>query len=164
MNSRTTTASESALSGIEFEGLVLGRHLTPLGQGEGGLRLDRSAYTLLTRLVIAGPMTIGQLSDAFGLDASTLNRQTARLVKDGLARRIADPEGGMARKFEVTEQGHAHLDGDRQLKLAGLAEVLSDWSSADVELLAEMLHRFNAAIERRDGRPWPRGARSTPIT
>lgn len=50
-------------------------------------------------------MSIGQLSDAFGLDASTLNRQTAAMLRGNLVERIADPDGGIARKFRITAEG-----------------------------------------------------------
>ncbi|MEQ6900944.1 MarR family transcriptional regulator [Nocardioides sp. YIM 152588] len=151
----TRDARVGDVGGIEFEAMVLGRHLSPMGGGHG-LHLDKSAYTLLSRLRLEGPMSIGQLSEAFGLDASTLNRQTARMVKLGLLRRIPDPDGGMARKFEVTELGVEHFDHDRRVKLAGLSEVLSGWPADDVAELADLLRRFNASIEERDGRPWPR--------
>ncbi|WP_127940829.1 MarR family transcriptional regulator [Nonomuraea polychroma] len=68
-------------------------------------RLERSSYILLRRLEADGPMSIGQLAQAFALDASTVNRQAAVLLRGGLAERIPDPEGGMARKLRVTEEG-----------------------------------------------------------
>ncbi|TIC85127.1 MarR family transcriptional regulator [Nocardioides sp. GY 10113] len=152
---QATTARDVDLADIEFEAMILGRHLAPRDAAYG-LHLDKSAYTLITRLQVDGPMSIGQLSDAFGLDASTLNRQTAKMVEQGLVRRIPDPDGGLARKFEVTEQGAAHLAHDRRRKLAGLGEVLRAWPEEDVAALAELLRRFNGSIEERDGRPWPR--------
>lgn len=143
--------------GIEFEAMLLGRYLSPAHRDPEGQRyLDRSAYTLLSRLQIEGPMSIGQLSEAFGLDTSTLNRQTAAMLRAGLVERIADPDGGMARKFTVTDAGHERLTAERKSKLAGLRTVLEDWPDDDVATLADLLQRFNADIERRDGRPWPR--------
>lgn len=139
--------------------MILGRHLSPPATAESGrgtLELERSAYTLLTRLDVQGPMSIGQLSDAFGLDASTLNRQTAKMVKAGVVRRIADPDGGVARKFEVTDEGRRQLDADRALKLTALTKILDDWSPEDVAELGTWMRRFNTAIEEYDGRPWPR--------
>lgn len=142
---------------IELETLLLGRHLSPAHRDElGRQKLERSAYTLLTRLQLQGPMSIGELSEAFGLDASTLNRQTAAMVRDGLVERIPDPAGGVARKFLATKAGKERLAGDRRANVRGLRKVLSDWEDNDVEALAELLGRFNADIESRDGRPWPR--------
>lgn len=142
---------------IEFETMLLGRHLTPVRRhAEGESYLDRSAYTLMSRLQVQGPMSIGQLSDAFGLDASTLNRQTASMMRAGLVERIPDPDGGLARKFLVTAAGRRKLARERRTNVDGLRRVLEDWSAKDVATLAKLLHRFNADIESRDGRPWPR--------
>lgn len=143
--------------GIEFESTLLGRYLSPTNRHPAGENyLDRSAYTLLTRLQVEGPMSIGQLSEAFGLDASTLNRQTAAMMRAGLVERISDPDGGMARKFAVTDTGHRRMSAERESKLAGLQTVLENWSDDDVAALADLLRRFNEDIEQRDGRPWPR--------
>lgn len=145
------------IADIEFEAMVLGRHLSPVRRAaDGESCLDRSAYTLLTRLKAQGPMSIGQFSDAFGLDASTLNRQTAAMMRVGLVERIPDPDGGLARKFLITEAGLKRLDAERTANVQGVASVLKNWSAEDVAALAALLTRFNEDIEKRDGRPWPR--------
>lgn len=142
---------------IEFEALLLSRQLTPPRRSaDGKPHLEKSAYTLLTRLLIQGPMSIGELSEAFGLDASTLNRQTAAMMRDGLVKRIPDPDGGLARKFLVTDAGRKQLLHERNENVAGVERVVQDWTDQDVENLADLLHRLNMEIEKRDGRPWPR--------
>lgn len=144
---------------IEYEGMLLGRyaHLsTRGGQRPGGL--ERSAYILLSRIRMQGPMSLGQLSEAFGLDVSTLHRQTAAMRREGLVDRIADPDGGMARKFRITAEGVRRLDRLRAAIVAGIDEVVEDWTAEEVAAFAAFLKRFNAGIERRSGRPWPRPA------
>lgn len=131
---------------IEFETMLLGRHR----------HLDRSAYLLLNRIHITGPMSIGQLSDAFGLDMSTLNRHTSALLRAGLAERIPDPDGGIARKFRLTEEGERWLGEEREKNILGLEKVLADWTAEDVAAFAAYLRRFNTDIEHLAGRPWPR--------
>src|SRR6188472_1211030 len=59
---------------VEYEQMLLSRH--EVMRHRTG-QLERSAYVLLSRIRLQGPMSIGELSEAFGLDASTLNRQTA---------------------------------------------------------------------------------------
>lgn len=153
------TDLQGALDELEFEGMLLGRHMSPATHPEHSvLKLDRSAYTLMRRIEIDGPLSIPQMTAAFGLDASTLNRQTAAMMRKGLIRRIPDPEGGIARKFEMTVEGRELLEHDRTIKRTGLRQILADWSGEDVVTLAQLLHRFNAAIEEREGRPWPRPA------
>ncbi|WP_434599775.1 MarR family winged helix-turn-helix transcriptional regulator [Streptomyces sp. A5-4] len=131
-------------------------HLNQTGGRRKGSTLDRSAYILLSRIRIQGPMSIGELSDAFGLDASTLNRQTAAAMRSGLVERIADPDGGMARKFRITDQGGALLDEEREGVIESLEQILTDWPQDDIAAFASFLKRFNTDIEQIAGRPWPR--------
>ncbi|MCX4766893.1 MarR family transcriptional regulator [Streptomyces sp. NBC_01275] len=149
---------------VEYEQMLLSRH-TFLNQ-RGGRRKDgvmeRSAYIMLSRIRVQGPMSIGELSDAFGLDASTLNRQTAAAVRAGLLERIPDPEGGMARKFRITDEGTLLLDEERAGIVTVLGQVMDDWSDDDIAAFAAYLKRFNNGIERIGGRPWPRPVGAPP--
>ncbi|MEU5884037.1 MarR family winged helix-turn-helix transcriptional regulator [Spirillospora sp. NPDC047279] len=142
---------------IEYETMLLGRHShlvnTPTGRDD---RLERSGYILLSRIRSDGPMTIRELSDAFGLDPSTLNRQTSALMRDGLLERIPDPDGGIARKFRITDIGERRLDEHRDHNIRGLDKILSEWTPDDVATFATFLRRFNTDIERVTGRAWPR--------
>lgn len=143
---------------VEYETMLLGRHVwlsARSKQTAGGL--DRSAYILLCRLELGGMMSIGELSEAFGLDASTLNRQTKAMTGEGLIERIPDPEGGIARKFRLTEDGVRRLTEARNEMIAGLDKVLVDWSPDEVQNFVDCLRRFNSSIEQIDGgHPWPR--------
>ncbi|MEU4083904.1 MarR family winged helix-turn-helix transcriptional regulator [Streptomyces aureus] len=143
---------------VEYEQMLLSRHgwMNHRGGRTKDGALERSAYILLSRIRIQGPMSIGELSDAFGLDASTLNRQTAAAMRAGLVERIPDPEGGMARKFRITDEGARLLDEERQGLISSLDRVMADWPEEDIAAFAGYLRRFNTDIERIGGRPWPR--------
>lgn len=138
---------------VEYEQMLLSRH--EVMRHRAG-RLERSAYVLLSRIRLQGPMSIGELSEAFGLDASTLNRQTAAAMRAGLLERIPDPEGGIARKFRITAEGARLLDEERTIIINGLDRVMADWSDKDIATFAAYLRRFNTDIERLSGRTWPR--------
>lgn len=143
---------------IEYETMLLGRHqhvTGPRPRREGG-RLDRSAYTLLSRLGLQGPMSIGELSEAFRLDPSTLNRQTSAMLHAGLVERIPDPDAGLARKFRITDEGRRGLDEERARLINGIDKIVADWSPQDVTAFADYLRRFNTDIERLTDNPWPR--------
>ncbi|MEU3611787.1 MarR family transcriptional regulator [Streptomyces sp. NPDC006872] len=143
---------------VEYEQMLLSRHsfLNQRGGRRKNSVMERSAYIMLSRIRIQGPMSIGELSDAFGLDASTLNRQTAAAMRAGLLERIPDPEGGMARKFRLTEEGDRLLDTEREGIVEILGEVMADWSDEDIAAFAAYLRRFNYGIEAIGARPWPR--------
>jgi DNA-binding MarR family transcriptional regulator len=138
------------IAGIERELMLIGRYkeLAAASAAPAERRLERSSsYILLSRLEAEGPMSIGQLAQAFNLDASTVNRQTAVLLREGLAERIPDPEGGMARKLRITAEGLRRVDGERAYRRDGLATVLKDWTPEELASFAEGLAHFNASIE-----------------
>ncbi len=54
------------------------------------------------------------------------------MMRAGLVERIPDPDGGLARKFLVTEAGAKKLDAERAFHITGLQMVLEDWSAKDV--------------------------------
>ena len=118
--------------------------------------LERSAYLLLSRLDAGGPQSIGQLAEAFHLDTSTVNRQVAAVVRLGHVERIPDPDGGLARKLRLTEQGTRALTSDRARYVSALENVMEDWSDEDRRVFLDMLTRFNRTVEERRGMHWPR--------
>ncbi|WP_139053184.1 hypothetical protein [Rhodococcus globerulus] len=73
-----------------------------------------------------------------------------------LVRRISDPDGGMARKFRITDEGVRRLGADRAGNVDGLDRVVADWEPEDVATFAMWLRRFNSDVEKLAGRPWPR--------
>lgn len=149
---------EKPTHSIEHETMLLGRyyHLALSSAELEGDHLDRSAYVLLSRIQIVGPMSIGQLSEAFGLDPSTLNRQTSAMLRAGLVERIPDPGGGIARKFRISAEGERRLQYQRDEIVRVMEKLLADWTPEEVSTFAACLKRFNTDIERLTGRPWPR--------
>ena len=139
---------------MERELTLLSRHYLHVQRGDQ--TLERSAYVLLGRLEIGDPMTLKELAGAFALDVSTINRQIASLQRHGLVERMADPDGGMARRFRPTPAGLEKLARDRELNADGVKRVVGGWSAEDMGRLTELLTRFNREIEALEGRPWPR--------
>ncbi len=151
------------IASIAYESLIFGRHLPDFaGPRRRGGTLDQSAYTLLSILDVAGAQSIGELSATTGLDASTLHRQTAALVRHGYAERIADRQGGIARQFQMTTLGSQVLSEERRLTREALGRLLADWDETDQAALATLLGRLNRAMESRHGRAWPRPAQQGP--
>ncbi|MGS2591286.1 MarR family winged helix-turn-helix transcriptional regulator [Streptomyces hebeiensis] len=150
--------ARAAARHIEQELLILVRHReqTALRGTRGGNLLDRSAYVLLGRLEAQGPMSIPDLVEAFGLAPSTFTRQTSALLRKGLVERMLDPEGGVARKYRVTEEGSKRLAEQREHIVSGVADVVADWSPERLRRFIEDLRQFNTDIERLTGHPWPR--------
>lgn len=147
-----------ASNAFQFEMLLLMRHLNHLQRHAAWEQppLDRSAYVLLSRIDTDGPLTIRELRERIGLDDSTLNRQTAAVVRAGLIERVPDPDGGIARKFQLTETGAQRLADERSDYAAELSRALDGWSSDEMTAFAATLRRFNEGFEEAEGRPWSR--------
>ncbi len=149
---RTTT---DLLALLEQELTLLARHQLSSAQHDPDLELDRSGYQLLSRLRL-GPLSLGQLAEAFRLDVSTVNRQVAALLRAGLVERLPDPGGSLARVIRPTRSGLARLRHDRRAKQGRVRQIIDTWDEADVARFHELLARFNGSIEALEGRPWPR--------
>ena len=151
------------LQDIERELMLITRHdLADVRHRHGLEPLHRSAYLLLSRMEAEGPLSIGQLAAAFALDTSTVNRQTAAMLRSGLAERIPDPEGGLARKLRITEEGARRLAAHRAWAQEGIGRIVEDWTEEEIGQLLESLTRFNTSIERLQANPWPRPERHAP--
>ncbi|MBO9521985.1 MAG: MarR family transcriptional regulator [Nocardioidaceae bacterium] len=147
------TATDT-LALLERELTLLARHHLSNSQSPD-LHLDRSGYQLLGRLE-HGPMSLGQLAEAFRLDVSTVNRQIAALRDKGLVERIPDPDGGVARLVRPTRRGRDLLRADRRTRRGHVAQVVESWEEPEVAALHRLLTRLNTSIEELEGRPWPR--------
>lgn len=149
--------SESSAQ-LEYELMLLCRQLMDVQRRvkAGDVQLDRSAYVLLSRLEREGALSIKQLRERLGLDDSTLNRQTAAMLRSGLVQRIVDPNGGAARKFEVTDEGRAQLADARAAAASHYDTATAQWSPDQRARLLQALREFNMALEAQEGRAWPR--------
>lgn len=136
---------ERRIGDIEYEQMLLSRYT--IAQHRHAQGLDRSVYLLMSRIAEQGPMSIGELSTAFRLDVSTLQRQTTGALREGLLERTLDPAGSVARKFMLTDLGKVRLGEVREHSVRAIDRILSGWPAEDVNAFADLLHRFNVAIE-----------------
>lgn len=118
--------------------------------------MDRSAAVLLSRLTAEGPMSVAELAEAFDVDVSTVHRQIAAAMKHGLVEKIADPDGGAAKKHQPSPEGAELLEQEFAARRDSAAAVMDEWSAEDVATYARMLRRFNQSVEEKRGKPWPR--------
>lgn len=126
--------------------------------GELHTGLDGAAYGLLVLLDDAGPLRASDVVARLGLDKSTISRQVASLVDLGLVDRAADPDDGRAQVLSTSREGHRRLSQLRDARRARWEADLSDWPSADVATLGELLGRLNRIGEAREaGEGPPRG-------
>jgi DNA-binding MarR family transcriptional regulator len=135
------TRISDAMMGLSRQWTAVASQLAKLG-------IDRTSMILLHALTAMGPMRSNALAEAVFSDPSTISRQVAGLVKDGLIERRADPADGRASLLAVTEKGHQLLETRKRQKSSSIARFLAHWPEADRERFAELLERFVSDHER----------------
>jgi DNA-binding MarR family transcriptional regulator len=109
--------------------------------------VEWSSHLLLKCLDNEGPMRAGALAEVVQSDPSTVSRQVAALVKEGLLERRADPADGRASILVLTEKADAVLADHDRIRLDFFARLMDGWSPADVQRFAKLLDRFTTAHE-----------------
>ncbi|WP_253768529.1 MarR family winged helix-turn-helix transcriptional regulator [Goodfellowiella coeruleoviolacea] len=109
---------------------------------------DKTSFVLLGTLAQRGPQRSSALAEAVFADPSTISRQVAQLVRNGLVERTADPEDGRAAVLAITNSGLALLERARDRRNAALARVLSSWSDTDLGEFAALFDRFTRDFEQ----------------
>ncbi len=104
--------------------------------------VEWSAHVLLKCLSVSGRMRAGALADCLQSDPSTISRQVAALVKDGLLERQADPEDGRASLLVLTGRAHDVLAEHDEIRLRYFDQMLADWTPAELRTFAGLLLRF----------------------
>ncbi|HEY0454245.1 MarR family winged helix-turn-helix transcriptional regulator [Actinophytocola sp.] len=126
----------------------LGKQQASLSNRMSKSGVDRSTIFLLKALVVHGPSRSSELAAAVHSDPSTVSRQVAAMVRDGLIERRADPEDGRASVLAHTERGLALLEEQRRRLGLALAQVVRQWDPDDVSHFLELLERFVTDHER----------------
>lgn len=109
--------------------------------------VERAAYAVLAQLVLGGPRRTTALADALHADPSTVSRQTAALVREGLVERRPDPDDGRACRLAATDRGERVFEHNRHRRDVHIAQILRGWTPAEVTALTGLLDRFNTAAE-----------------
>jgi DNA-binding MarR family transcriptional regulator len=110
--------------------------------------VEWSAQILLRHLAHEGPMRASALAETMHSDPSTVSRQVAALVRDGLVERQADPVDGRASILVPTAKADTVLADHEQRRITHFAAMLADWSDSDLQQFAQLLHRFTEDFEK----------------
>jgi DNA-binding MarR family transcriptional regulator len=109
--------------------------------------VEWSAQIILRQLANAGPMRASALAECLQSDPSTVSRQVATLVKEGLLERQADPEDGRASILALTPKADGVIAQHEQLRVQHFAGMLADWDERDLARFADLLRRFTQDFE-----------------
>lgn len=126
---------------------LAGRPTRPSAELHGGL--DRSAYLILRILEAEGDESITAIADRLRLDASTVTRQVIAMESAGHVTRRRDAADGRSTIVVATPHGLDTLAATRAARSRVYDDVLRDWSTADRQMLAELLERLNTSLDDR---------------
>jgi DNA-binding MarR family transcriptional regulator len=109
--------------------------------------VEWSAHVVLKCVENEGPMRASAIADLLRSDPSTVSRQVASLVKDGLLERRSDPDDGRASLLALTDKADDVLAEHDRIRLDYFAQMLDGWSETDLRRFAGLLGRFTKAYE-----------------
>jgi DNA-binding MarR family transcriptional regulator len=113
--------------------------------------VEWSAQMVLKCIAGEGQLRASDVAEHLRSDPSTVSRQVAALVKDGLLERRSDPADGRASLLALTAKADAVLAEHDQIRLEHFAHVLDGWDETDLRHFATMLRRFTEAYEAQNG-------------
>lgn len=146
------TAAVSDLAdrlGQTMHALQRARHQIMTRGGDGAA--DWNTRVVLAKIVMSGPKRVTELADLMSTDASTVSRQVAAMVKDGLLERQSDPADGRASLLVATDRGRAAMERFRAERTRQMATLLEDWTPEDCTTLAQLLDRFTTDLQHHTG-------------
>jgi DNA-binding MarR family transcriptional regulator len=119
---------------------------SPALQGDilakSGESIDQQSHSALRHLFAWGPMRPTALAEVLATGASHVSKIVRRLEGDGFVERTTDPADGRATLISLTESGEEAARGVYALGDRMIAEVLEDWSPADIRRYTDLTERF----------------------
>jgi DNA-binding MarR family transcriptional regulator len=140
---------DSVYDRLQYQVAVFARRVEQVrfgGLGSVRNSMDRATFLVLTRLARESPMGVKALAQSMGVDSSTVTRQVAPLVENGLVERVPNPADGRAVLLDLSPRGRARLDELRRSRGDLMREMLSDWPDEEREAFTDLLTKFNLSM------------------
>ncbi len=109
------------------------------------------AHTFLNLVEGTPDIQASDLVERLGLDKSTVSRQLNQLFDQGLLDREGGRPGRRGDPLSLTPKGRRVLTADADRVRARVTCWLEDWESRDIADFANLIARFNAAVNQSVG-------------
>ncbi|MFD7920905.1 MarR family transcriptional regulator [Streptomyces sp. NPDC059740] len=117
---------------------------------ESGLAVDRASLALLRALVAAcEPLRLGALAESLMVTAPHVTRQVALLEDAGLVRTARDAGDQRVRRVAATAEGVAVVTRAEEAGTRRLAEALTGFTPAELQVAADVVRRVVDAYQLR---------------
>ncbi|KQQ39247.1 MarR family transcriptional regulator [Nocardioides sp. Leaf307] len=110
--------------------------------------LQPASYLMLSYLADHGAMRSSSMAEAFHIDKGAISRQVQHLADLGLVERTRDPEDGRASLVAATDEAVRRLTDVQEHRRKFLDERLGDWDESELAAFADVLHRYNSALNQ----------------
>lgn len=134
------TGAEQALERL-FR-LTVSRRMYSRQSAAVGAVVTRAGYAVLRSVDQAGELTMGELAQQCSMDPAAAGRQVRALEEDGLVERHSGADDARVTVVRLTPEGGEVYRRIVAVRTAHLAEVLSEWSSADRADLTRLVDRL----------------------
>ena len=147
----TTATSFAALRQIEAEVLTLLRRARRSYAENARLvhpELSTAGYAVLLQVAEHEPTRAADVVDHLDMDKGSVSRQVSHLEQIGLVSRVGHPEDGRVHHLVLSDEGRRRVAALRRHRRQKFEDRLASWSPEDLEVFAQQLVRYNAALER----------------
>ncbi|MER7209430.1 MarR family transcriptional regulator [Streptosporangium sp. NPDC000239] len=121
-------------------------------QGSEGRGVSAGALDLLIRLGAAGQgISIGDLARAAGVSSRNVTGLVDTLERDGLVRRVPDPEDRRSVLAEITAEGQAWIEAFRQPARMAMRAMFQGFTPDDLVTFRDLCLRLAANQHRLTG-------------
>ena len=127
----------------------LARRLAALGETQlRPLAFGMAQLPVLALLKDGRSMSPGELARAIRVEQPSMTQMLARMDRDGLIHRAADPTDARRSVVSLTQTALDRLPQGREVLLALNERVLEGFSADDVATLTRLLHRLHENLDR----------------
>lgn len=120
--------------------------------------LQGIGYLLLVQVEQEGPVRGSTLCETLQLDKAAVSRSLHHLIDLGLVERHPDPDDGRAVLVSVSAEGRRRVRAVDRQRRDVLARRFEGWDAADLQGVAQVLHRYNGTFEEERAVSPARGA------
>jgi DNA-binding MarR family transcriptional regulator len=138
-----TAAVEELVRQLQGLGTVrreIGRHALA--------ELGTQGFNALAAIHGAGSLRVSEVASVLQVDLSVASRQVGALATSGYVERRVDADDRRAQRLALTATGERALQEAHRRMVAAFAEVLTDWTPAELAGLAAGLDRLRADFTR----------------
>lgn len=136
--------NDETLESLELEIAMFVRAIrNEHGVPDKNQELRRASYLILLLLKRKGPSGVKAIAETLHLDISTVSRQAAGLMDEGLLNRTQSDTDRRSYLYELNAEGTDALIKSRPGRQQRFSNMINEWDDSEINEFARLLHKFN---------------------